>query len=207
MFSHLLTAAKGLFPGQETAEPASNTASSNRKTPSQSPAITDKGKADTMAEGSTRINSNSSNIAVVITGKRKTQLTGAGNAEGQNNKRRKGVGEENGHGIVNGRPHEEHTQDVNGAAKKHFRFGSEEPAIPLDTPAEETSETVQPDNREDGEDSSDDEAPEAVDNSTQLSSIKAEAKKRERAKQMLVDSPSTYVFLQFNAYYMLGRCN
>ncbi|KAI9369085.1 hypothetical protein BJX61DRAFT_536726 [Aspergillus egyptiacus] len=69
------------------------------------------------------------------------------------------------------------------APKKHFRFGSEEPEIP------ETAENTQQEEptsaqQHDEEESSDDEAPETVDNSAELSRIKEEAKRREKARQI-----------------------
>ena len=64
----------------------------------------------------------------------------------------------------------------------HVRFGSEEPEIPHDMQAEEDHDTRQ-DDQEDSEDSSDGDAPEAVDNAAQLSKIKAEAQRLQKAKQ------------------------
>lgn len=72
------------------------------------------------------------------------------------------------------------------AKKKHFRFDSEEPEVP--EMEEEVAETPQGVDANEEEDSSDDEAPEAVDNSAQLSKIRMEAKRQERAKQMFVSS-------------------
>ncbi|PYH44241.1 uncharacterized protein BP01DRAFT_321624 [Aspergillus saccharolyticus JOP 1030-1] len=63
--------------------------------------------------------------------------------------------------------------------KKHFRFDSEEPEVPAMAEVAETPQSL-----EEEEDSSDDEAPEAVDNSAQLSKIRMEAKRQERAKQI-----------------------
>ncbi|RAH66640.1 uncharacterized protein BO66DRAFT_381188 [Aspergillus aculeatinus CBS 121060] len=68
------------------------------------------------------------------------------------------------------------------AKKKHFRFDSEEPEVP--EMEEEVAETPQGVDADEEEDSSDDEAPEAVDNSAQLSKIRMEAKRQERAKQI-----------------------
>ncbi|KAE8148452.1 U3 snoRNA associated-domain-containing protein [Aspergillus avenaceus] len=69
------------------------------------------------------------------------------------------------------------------APKKHFRFDSEEPEVPMDTHVEETAETQQA-QEDNSDDSDDDEAPETVDNSAQLSKIKLEAKKQEQARQL-----------------------
>ncbi|KAK1139504.1 hypothetical protein N8T08_000709 [Aspergillus melleus] len=79
-------------------------------------------------------------------------------------------------------PEPEEKPATNGKTK-HFRFDSEEPEIPLDTPAEENTETPQ-DKEGSDDDSSDDEAPEAINNSAQLSKIRSEAKKHEQAKQL-----------------------
>ncbi|RAH41917.1 uncharacterized protein BO95DRAFT_446527 [Aspergillus brunneoviolaceus CBS 621.78] len=70
------------------------------------------------------------------------------------------------------------------AKKKHFRFDSEEPEVPeMEEEVAETPQGMDADEEEE-EDSSDDEAPEAVDNSAQLSKIRMEAKRQERAKQI-----------------------
>lgn len=69
---------------------------------------------------------------------------------------------------------------------KHFRFDSEEPELPVEMETE-VPEPQQKD--QDNEDSSDDdEAPEAIDNSAEMSKIRLEARKREQARQMLVSS-------------------
>ncbi|KAF9893740.1 hypothetical protein FE257_009910 [Aspergillus nanangensis] len=66
--------------------------------------------------------------------------------------------------------------------KTHFRFDSEEPEVPLDTTREDTQEKQA--NHEDEDDSSDDdEAPEAVDNSAQMSKIREDAKRQEEIRQ------------------------
>ncbi|KAL2004276.1 hypothetical protein VTN02DRAFT_4001 [Thermoascus thermophilus] len=64
---------------------------------------------------------------------------------------------------------------------KHLRFGSEEPEEPMGE-VEEVPETQRETPKED-EDSDDDEAPEAFDNSAQLLKMKEEARKQEQAKQ------------------------
>ncbi|KAL4893062.1 U3 snoRNA associated-domain-containing protein, partial [Aspergillus ambiguus] len=62
----------------------------------------------------------------------------------------------------------------------HFRFDSEEPEMPVDIPAEVPEQQPEP-AEEDSSD--DDEAPEAVDNSAEMSRLRQEAKKQEEIKQ------------------------
>ncbi|KAL2872721.1 uncharacterized protein BJX67DRAFT_340204 [Aspergillus lucknowensis] len=115
-----------------------------------------------------------------LNGKRKSEnATTSTNDDAQRNKRRKKspieIEEEVG---------EDAKEDTapEPAAGKHFRFDSEEPVLPESVGPEEPVAAHQ--ENQDGEDSSDDEAPETVDNSAQLSKIKLEAKKRERARQI-----------------------
>ncbi|RAL17724.1 uncharacterized protein BO97DRAFT_402234 [Aspergillus homomorphus CBS 101889] len=68
------------------------------------------------------------------------------------------------------------------AKKKHFRFDSEEPEVPQ--LEEEVAETPQGVDEDEEDSSDDDEAPETVDNSAQLSKMRMEAKRQERAKQI-----------------------
>ncbi|KAL4974813.1 U3 snoRNA associated-domain-containing protein [Aspergillus desertorum] len=76
----------------------------------------------------------------------------------------------------------EDTQEE-AAPKKHFRFDSEEPVWP-EVMESELLVDKQQENQGDEEDSSDDEAPETVDNSAQLSKIKLETKKRKEARRI-----------------------
>lgn len=74
------------------------------------------------------------------------------------------------------------------SAKKpsnHIRFGSEEPALPIRTAKEIEIETVPSTQVQDVEESEsdDDEAPEVVDNSTQLLALKVQAQKQKEAKR------------------------
>ncbi|EED15516.1 conserved hypothetical protein [Talaromyces stipitatus ATCC 10500] len=63
----------------------------------------------------------------------------------------------------------------------HIRFGSEEPTLPI----QQTKgiETPQPTQAKDDSESDDDEAPEVVDNSAQLLSLKVQAQKQKEAKR------------------------
>lgn len=200
MFSHLVTAAKGLFTAQEAAEATADTTTSlsNRTIPPRSAMVTSSIQRDLASENETLAESSEStnNGSVMANGKRKAQTTGSRKANDQNNKRRKRTSEEiEEDGDVNGESNSKDTTSVGKESGKHFRFGSEEPELPVNTRGEETSETIQPDNQDDGEDSSDDEAPEAIDNSAQLSKIKAETKKRERARHMSVSRTFRFLFI------------
>lgn len=126
-------------------------------------------------------------------GKRKPESTSAVKPEPQHNKRRKRSSVEAAEeqkrelstdGVV-AEPDSKRPEAQAASSKtKHFRFDSEEPELPV----EMETEAPEPQQKEqDNEDSSDDdEAPEAIDNSTQMSKIRLEAKKQERARQMLV---------------------
>ncbi|KAL2850590.1 U3 snoRNA associated-domain-containing protein [Aspergillus pseudoustus] len=114
-----------------------------------------------------------------VNGKRKSKTTASTtNDETQRNKRRKKAPIQS--------VEEEVKQDATelSAPKKHFRFDSEEPEPVLAESTEQELPEDVPVENQDGEDTSDDEAPETVDNSAQLAKIKSEAKKREQAKQL-----------------------
>lgn len=196
MFSHIVTAAKGLFTRQDTDKAQSKnftTTSSDNAIASTSKMVTTRRRkiSDIVPEEEPEINGQQE-----VNGKRKSGPAGSGKMETQRNKRRKRASLEAAEGE-SGTPEEpsEDTQETDSkqeeeksapAPKKHFRFDSEEPEVPLDTQIEETAETQQA-KEDSGDDSSDDdEAPEAVDNSAQLSKVKAQAKKMEQAKQLSV---------------------
>lgn len=127
---------------------------------------------------------------VMTNGKRKAPPTGAGKRDEQQGKRRRkssntptNTAEETSH--MNGI--EEDKKPV--PKSNHLRFGSEEPVLLEETPAEIPAA---PNHDEEDEDS-DDDAPEAIDNSAQLLKIKEQAKKQETAKQVYVFfSPLTW---------------
>jgi U3 small nucleolar RNA-associated protein 16 len=73
-------------------------------------------------------------------------------------------------------------------AKNHIRFGSEEPA-PVLNGAEEIPETQPVPPEEEASSDDDDEAPEVVDNSAQLLSLKVQAQKQEEARKRSVMLP------------------
>ncbi|KKK23420.1 hypothetical protein P175DRAFT_0525034 [Aspergillus ochraceoroseus IBT 24754] len=115
-----------------------------------------------------------------INGKRKSQPANPTNTEPQSNKRRKkstppAIDQKE---LTDAK--DEGTVPL--AKKNHFRFDSEEPVLPDIAEPEEADEPTAV--QDDEENSSDDEAPETVDNSAQLSRIMSAARKQERARQM-----------------------
>lgn len=87
-----------------------------------------------------------------------------------------------GNGIKSTPKSEAATPDKPG---NHIRFGSEEPALSIRTAKEiETLKSPQP---EEDSESDDDEAPEVVDNSAQLLSLKVQAQKQKEAKRRYVN--------------------
>ncbi|OGM45449.1 putative immediate-early protein [Aspergillus bombycis] len=193
MFSHIVTAAKGLFTRQDTDKAQSKkftTTSSDNTIASKSKMVTTRRRkiSDVVLEEEAEINRQQE-----VNGKRKSGPAGSGKTETQRNKRRKRASLEAAE-SESGTPEEpsDDAQETDSkpeegkaapAPKKHFRFDSEEPEVPLDMQIEETAETQQA-KEDSGDDSSDDEAPEAVDNSAQLSKVRAQAKKMEKAKQL-----------------------
>ncbi|KAJ6135487.1 hypothetical protein N7512_000647 [Penicillium capsulatum] len=79
---------------------------------------------------------------------------------------------------ANGTKQSNHTET---ASKKHFRFDSEEPAMPEQPQQQEPIEA--PNDDDDSDSDSDDDAPETIDNSAQLIKIKEQAKRQEKLKQ------------------------
>ena len=184
MFSHIVTAAKGLFARPESEETPSDDTTTN------TPKMVSATRQRNIATESTPAESDISSTPAT-NGKRKARNANSTKADGQHNKRRKrsslGAAEqlENGESEVHRESSPKKEGRVAPAAKKnHVRFGSEEPEMPVEM-QEETPEEKH-DNQEDGEESSDDDAPEAIDNSAQMSKIKAEAQKLQQAKQRFV---------------------
>jgi U3 small nucleolar RNA-associated protein 16 len=112
-------------------------------------------------------------------GKRKAESATSVKTNGQSTKRRKRASEDE---------QANEDENTNGTSEatvtpaekpKHFRFGSEEPAAVVDEPVEEAQDTQQ----NDAEESDDDEATEAIDNSAQLLRVKEQVQKQERARQ------------------------
>ncbi|KAJ5604504.1 U3 snoRNA associated [Penicillium lagena] len=158
MFSHLVTAAKGLFArNEQESDDLTTMVSATRQ------GVVGAAKSATEP---------------AMNGKRKAESATTKKAEGQQTKRRKrdslGATETTTDG-------QDQTPTAPSAQTKHMRFGSEEPELPQETQPEEIPETS---NQKEDDDDSDDDAPEAIDNSAQLLKIKEHAKKLEVAKQM-----------------------
>lgn len=179
MFSHLVTAAKGLFTREESqdtsADPASDIATNSNMV-----SATRRGVVAAEAE-----NPKANGIAKA--GKRKTQSTVTEKSDDKQSKRRKrdsleaadASSDDNSEEV---KGHKKQKSSV-AAPKAHFRFDSEEPTTPEVTRSEEIPAAPQ----DDDEDSdSDDDAPEMIDNSAQLLKIKDQAKKQEKLKQQYV---------------------
>ncbi|KAL4785205.1 hypothetical protein BJX76DRAFT_347246 [Aspergillus varians] len=179
MFSQIVTAAKGIL----FAEKISNINSNIATTKPEEPATATNSKMVTTRRSAVQVviptGNTGVNRSLELNAKRKPEDTATTRPETQGSKRRKRSSIQ----IV-----EQETQETQedmkeeAAPKKHFRFGSEEPELPEAAEPEVPVDAQQENQNE--EESSDDEAPETIDNSAQLSRIKAEAKKREKARQI-----------------------
>lgn len=191
MLSHIVTAAKGLFTRPDSDETSSTNppeiATSNMVTATRQRNVTGE---EMPAESDI-------NSIPITNGKRKSRAVNSGKATGQHSKRRKQSSiEENGESDIDKErsPGTEEQADTS-VKKNHVKFGSEEPEEPVDIPVEGSPEPQQ-NGKADGDESSDDDAPEAIDNSAQMSKIKAEAQKLQQAKQRFV--PFEVFDLRFN---------
>lgn len=192
MFSHIVTAAKGLFARQSSNEPPSTQPDSSPINPSALSAPADNSKMVTATRRRTfspvrpaaETNGNGSEKK---NGKRKSGAVNTA-VEVQVIKKRKTspeiTPEEDASQIEEPQPQQEANAETEEKAappaKKHFRFDSEEPELPVEIPMEEPEKQPEP-AEEDSSD--DDEAPEAVDNSAEMSRLRQEAKKQEEIKQ------------------------
>lgn len=175
MFSHLVTAAKGLLTRHDPDDPTKHTTTTDNE-----PKMVTTRRGNKASEAGT-------NGTPPANGKMNT-----GKKDGQSNKRRRSETEVSedaqGESEVEGSDSkQEHTAPEK---KGHIKFGSEEPELPEEIPTEQAPA----DNQEDDE-SSDDDAPEAIDNSAQLSKIKSETQKQERIKQRSVDFFPHFLFI------------
>ena len=186
MFSHIVTAAKGLFAGQNSDPdlPTSDSSELPASKPNKAKMVTATRRRSFPPADEQEPTVNG---AQDTNSKRKSGATKSDKPETQRSKRRKRTSLEAAQDNETGTPNEKSEVAEEPSAQpeqkqptKHFRFGSEEPELPLDTTAEE------PAGNEQEQDSSDDddEAPEQVDNSAQVHRAKTEAKKLERARQM-----------------------
>lgn len=195
MFSHLVTAAKGFLTRQDAGEASPNSATDNH---SKMVTTTRRGK---IAEEPTT--ANATNGTAVTNGKGKSGSARTGKKAGQNNKRRRGsVQDSEDENAQDKSPNgtTESKQEQKGSPGKggHIRFGSEEPALQHEVEMENVSEPGsqnQDEDEDEDEESSDNEAPETIDNSAQLSKIKLQAQKREQARQRSVNSSSLFQFI------------
>ncbi|KAL4820248.1 U3 snoRNA associated-domain-containing protein [Aspergillus spinulosporus] len=182
MLSQIVTAAKGiLFPEQNSHGNSSTATTEQNETfpATKSKMVTTRRSAAFQAVSPTEDAEMSGSPE--LNGKRKSDNTTlSGSPETQGNKRRKRSSVEATEDMV-----KETNEDIKpeAAPKKHFRFDSEEPVLP-EVAESELAVDAQQEKLPDEEDSSEDEAPESVDNSTQLSKIKLEAKKREEARRI-----------------------
>lgn len=171
MLSHLVTAAKGLFARTESQE--------NLADPAGASAITSEMATSTRRETAAKDASKSPKTnGAVKQGKRKAPI------DEQRTKRQKRSSLEAAESDdeETGSPKTEE-KETESEPKSHFRFGSEDPAVPEPQP----EQIPQASNNDDEDDSSDDdEAPETIDNSAQLMQMKEKAKKQEKAKQLYV---------------------
>lgn len=198
MFSQLVTAAKGLLTRQD-AEEAHSTQPNTTTTTENKPKMVTTRRGNVATKDTAGPESNDTPVA---NGKRESGTVSAGKKGGQNKKRRRSnnttetaedAHDESPNGTSGIEEGTESKQDQPGppGKKNHIRFGSEEPALPEDLQAENATETGQ-ENQEEDEESSDDDAPEMINNSAQLSKIKSEAQKQEKARQRSV------IFLPFS---------
>lgn len=186
MFSHLVTAAKGLLTRQdaEEARPARPSTPTTDKNPKMVTA-TRRGNIPTKATES------ETNGMPVKNGVLESVTISTGK---KNNKRRSSVEDSeedaqkeptNADSRVEVKSKSKEENPGPSGKSNHIRFGSEEPAVPEEIQAESVPETEQ-ENQDDEENSDDDDAPETIGNSAQLSKIKLEAEKRQQARQRLV---------------------
>lgn len=190
MFSHLVTAAKGFLTRQDAGE-----ASPNSVTDNHSKMVTTTRRGNIAGEPTT---ANVTNGTPVTNGKGKSGPARTGKKAGQNNKRRRGSvqdsEDEDAQGeSPNGTRESKEEQKGSPGKGGHIRFDSEEPALQHEVETENVSEPGSQNQDEDeDEGSSDDEAPETIHNSAQLSKIKLQAQKREQARQRSVNSCSLF---------------
>lgn len=187
MFSHLITAARGLFVRQDPERALDNANTPEIETATRQGAIDSKQAAN-----------GSDQIVVTTKGKRRARPASAGKTDDQQAKRRKQSSLETPNANVGDTPNEE-TWQMNGieedketatsAKSNHLRFGSEEPTLPEEALPDEISAAP---NHEEDRDNSDGDTPEAIDNSAQRLKIKEQAKQQEKAKRVYVRSSVQY---------------
>lgn len=180
MLSNFVTAAKGLFKRPESEDALTDPAGDSVATTSE--------MATTRADIVPQDTSRDAKTKVTKRGKRKAQPV---STEEPIDKRRKrnsleaAEASDNESTVKSPNPvnaiDDEKQDSTDSAPKKHFRFGSEEPAVPEELQPQESNEAP---NDEDSD--SDDDAPETINNSAQLIQMKEQAKKQEKLKQQYV---------------------
>ncbi|OJJ47110.1 hypothetical protein ASPZODRAFT_151666 [Penicilliopsis zonata CBS 506.65] len=172
MLSQIVTAAKGLFSREESHAITSLGPTDNASELSTMVTATRRGKIMADRSPSETAAADSS----PATGKRKTRTQ-----DDQSSKRRKRSSLEQ---VKKTQDGAELPTKAPSSKTKHMRFDSEEPELPVDLDVEE-EEALEPaqDDQANEDDSSDDEAPEAITNSAQLSKIKEASKKQEKMRQ------------------------
>lgn len=182
MFSHLVTAAKGLFTRPESQDALADPAGASATTASNMVPTTRRGAVETeVSAGQPPLDS------VVKNGKRKAQPASTEKTVDKQSKRRKRKSLDTADATDDERSKKSTSNEDQGqksvasAPRKHLRFGSEEPFVPEETQPEEAPQASSLEEEEDG---SDDDAPETIDNSAQLLKMKEQAKKQEKARQL-----------------------
>lgn len=171
MFSHFVTAAKGLFTPSESEENLADPAGAHAAPTSEMTTSVDRPTSGDDIPETNKFN------GTAPQSKRKANSGTVEKGDKQQSKRRKRTSLEVPETEEDESMDSIDTAEAN-APKKHFRFGSEEPVAPAAMPAEI------PQSNEDSEEDSDDDAPETIDNSAQLIKMKEQAKKQEKAKQL-----------------------
>lgn len=181
MLSQFVTAAKGILFAEQNPNNSSNIATpepEHTAPATNSKMVTTRRSAAHVADIPTE--DAGLNGSLESNGKRKSDNSTSETPEAKGSKRRKRSRIQ----VVEQEvTHDKEDAKEEAAPKKHFRFDSEEPVLPEPT---ETEEPIDAQQEDQDEGSSDDEAPETVDNSAQLSKIKSEARKQEKARQMFV---------------------
>lgn len=195
MFSNIVTAAKGLFVRHESQDTLADSAGASASLTSDMVTATRRGTITSNPTEEPTTNGTPKQ------GKRKAQpvTTESTNAKQIKRRKRNSLEAENAtiEDTASDALNESGADEEDSAPKKHFRFGSEdpEPSVP-ETQLAPVS--AQPEQDEEDSDS-DDDAPEAIDNSAQLLKIKEQARKQEMVKQQYVLS-----FLHTLSFVPLG---
>ncbi|KAJ5645991.1 hypothetical protein N7490_002363 [Penicillium lividum] len=171
MLAHLVTAAKGLFTRPESQENLTDPAGASATT---SEMVTSTRRATAAAKDASK--------SPKVKGAAKQGKRKAPSDEQQTKRQKRSSPEiaDSDDEDTSSSKTEENNATVS-EPKAHFRFGSEEPAVPETQP----EQILKAPNQDEEDDSSDDDdAPETIDNSAQLLQLKERAKKQEKLKQL-----------------------